>query len=44
MPPETSDRKFSADLPGKKRQLRKNGKGVKIEKKRRKIIKGKVQN
>ena len=42
-PPETSDREISADLPEKKRQG-KNGKGVKIEKKRRKIIKGKVQN
>ena len=39
-PPETSDRESSADLPGKKRQGKK-GKGVKIEKKGRKIIKGK---
>ena len=42
-PPETSDNKISADLPGKKRQGKK-GKGVKIEKKRRKIVKGKVEN
>ena len=40
VPPETSDGEISADLPGKKRQ----GKGVKIEKKRRKIVKGKVEN
>ena len=39
-PPETSDREISADLPGK----RGKGKGVKIEKKRRKIVKGKVEN
>ena len=42
-PPETSDREISADLLGKKRQERK-GKGVKNEKKRRKIVKGKVEN
>ena len=36
-PPETSDREISGDLPGKK------GKGVKIEKKRRKIVKGKME-
>ena len=41
-PPETSDREISADLLGKKRQGKK-GKGVKIEKKRRKIVKGKVE-
>ena len=41
--PQTSDWEISADLPGKKRQGRK-GKGVKIEKKRRKIVKGKVKN
>ena len=42
MPPETSDREIFADLPGKKRQG-KNGKGGKrkMEKKRRKIVKGK---
>ena len=39
VPPETSDREISADLSGKKRQGKK-GKGVKIEKKRRKIVKG----
>ena len=33
----------TADLPGKKRE-RKKGKGVKIEKKRRKILNGKVEN
>ena len=43
MTPRTSDRELSADLPGKKRQGKK-GKGVKIEKKRRKIVKGKVEN
>ena len=37
-PPETSDREIFADISGKK------GKGVKIEKKRRKIVKGKVEN
>ena len=37
VPPETSDREISVDLLGKK------GKGVKIEKKRRKIVKGKVE-
>ena len=41
-PPETSDRKTSADLPEK--ESRKKGKRVKIEKKRRKIVKGKVEN
>ena len=40
---ETSDQEISADLPGKKRQGKKE-KGVKIEKKRRKIVKGKVEN
>ena len=50
MPPETFDREISADLPGKKRQGKK-GKGWKAEKKkrkegkkRRKIVKGKVEN
>ena len=42
-PPETSDWKISADLSGKERQGKK-GKGVKIEKKRRKIVKEKVEN
>ena len=42
-PPETSDREIFADVSGKKRQAKK-GKGVKIEKKRRKIVKGKVEN
>ena len=37
--PENSDREIFADLPGKKRQG-KNGKGGKMEKKRRKIVKG----
>ena len=40
--PKTSDREISADLPGKKRQGKK-GKGVKIEKKRRKNVKWKVE-
>ena len=47
MPPETSDREIFADLPGKKRQG-KNGKegkgGGEMEKKRKKIVKGKVEN
>ena len=43
VPPETSDREISADLPGKKRQG-KRGKGVKIEKKKKEIIvKGEVK-
>ena len=42
MPSETSDREISADLLGKKRQG-KMGKEVKIEKKRRKIVKAKVE-
>ena len=42
-PPETSDREIFADVSGKKRQGKK-GKGVKIEKKRRKIVKGKAEN
>ena len=42
-PPETFDREISADLPGKKRQGKEKGKGVKIEKKRRKIVKEKVE-
>ena len=41
--PETSEREIFADVSGKKRQEKK-GKGVKIEKKRRKIVKGKVEN
>ena len=36
-PPETSDREIFADVSGKK------GKGVKIEKKRSEIVKGKVE-
>ena len=40
MPPETSDREISADLLGKKRQKEKRSE---IEKKRRKIVKGKVE-
>ena len=43
MPPETSDWEISADLPGKKRQG-KQGNGVKMENKRRKIVKGKLEN
>ena len=43
MPPETSDREIFVDVSGKKRQGKK-GKGVKIEKKRRKIVKGRVEN
>ena len=44
MPPsETSDRETFTDVSGKKRPGKK-GKGVKIEKKRRKIVKGKVEN
>ena len=43
VPPETSDREICADLPGKKRQGKK-GKELKIEKKRKKIFKGKVEN
>ena len=42
-PPKTSDWEIFADVSGKKRQGKK-GKGVKIEKKRRKIVKGKVEN
>ena len=42
-PSETFDREIFDDVSGKKRQ-RKKGKGVKIEKKRRKIVKGKVEN
>ena len=41
-PPPTSDREISADLSGKKRQG-KNGKRGKMEKKRRKIVKGKME-
>ena len=43
VPPDTSDREIFADVSGKKRQGKK-GEGVKIEKKRRKIVKGKVEN
>ena len=42
-PSETSDREMFADVSGKKMQGKK-GNGVKIEKKRRKIVKGKVEN
>ena len=42
-PPETSDREIFADLPGKKRQGKK-GKGGRMEKKRKKIVKKKVEN
>ena len=42
-PPKTSDWEIFADVSGKKRQGKK-GKGVIIEKKRRKIVKGKVEN
>ena len=38
MSPETADREIFADVSGKKRQGKK-GKGVQIEKKRRKIVK-----
>ena len=41
--PQTSDREIFADVSGKKRQGKK-GKGEKIEKKRRKIVTGKVEN
>ena len=37
---ESSDQKITADLLGKKKEARKKGK---IEKKRRKIVKGKVE-
>ena len=40
---ETYDREIFADVSRKKRQGKK-GKGVRIEKKRRKIVKGKVEN
>ena len=39
-PPETSEQESFADVSGK----RGKEKGVKIEKKRRKIVKGKVEN
>ena len=39
MPPQTSDREIFADVSGKNRQGKK-GKGVKIEKKRGKIVQG----
>ena len=42
-PTETSDQEIFADILGKMRQGKK-GKGVKIEKKRRKIVKEKVEN
>ena len=40
MPPKTFDCRISADLPGKERQ----GKKGKMEQKRRKFEKGKVEN
>ena len=43
VPPDTSYREIFADVSGKKRQG-KQGKWVKIEKERRKIVKGKVEN
>ena len=43
VPPETCDWEIFADVSGKKRQGKKE-KGVKIEKKRMKIVKGKVEN
>ena len=43
VPPKTSDWEIFADLLGKKRQGKK-GKGGKMEKKRRKIVKRKVEN
>ena len=42
-PPETSDQEIFDDVSGKKRQGKK-GKGVKSEKKRKKIVKGKVES
>ena len=42
-PPETCDCEIFPDVSGKKSQGKK-GKGVKIEKKRRKTVKGKVEN
>ena len=42
MPPETSDREIFADISGKERQG-KMGKGVKIEKKRRKNGRWKIK-
>ena len=45
MPPiETSDREILALSGKRKKEARKKGKGVKIEKKRRKIVKVKVEN
>ena len=43
VPPETSDREIFADVSGEKRQGKKWKRGN-IEKKRRKIVKGKVEN
>ena len=43
VPPETSDREIFADVSGKRRQGKK-GKEVKMDKKRRKIVNGKVEN
>ena len=40
VPPDAFHRKSFADLPGKERQGKKRG----MEKKRRKIVKGKVEN
>ena len=42
-PPEISDWEVFADISGKKEESKK-GKRVKIEKKRRNIVKGKVEN
>ena len=42
-PPETSDREIFADLPGKKAR-KKVEKGEKLEKKRKKIVKWKIEN
>ena len=42
-PPENFDQEIFADISGKMRQGKK-GKGVKIEKKSREIVKGKVEN
>ena len=42
-PPKTSDCEYFADVSGKKRQGKK-GNRVKIEKKKKEIVKGKVEN
>ena len=44
MPPKTSDWEISAEVLGKKRQGKKKGKGEKMEKKRRKMVKRKIEN